>query len=47
MDEAVAKFTAKGTAPTQAARSTALMVLNEDQLAADKLGCTMGAWRYA
>lgn len=44
VDEAVAKFAAKGTAPTQAARSTALMVLNEDQLAADKLGCTMGTY---
>ena len=40
----MAKFAAKGTAPTQAARSTALMVLNEDQLAADKLGCTMGTY---
>jgi hypothetical protein len=42
VDEAQVKFSAKGTAPTQAARSTALMVLNENQLAADKLGCTMG-----
>ena len=44
VDEAVAKFQAKGTAPTQAARSTALMVLNEEQMEADKLGCTMGTF---
>lgn len=42
VDEAQVSFAAKGTAPTQAAKPTALMVLNEDQLAADKLGCTMG-----
>lgn len=41
VDGAQVTFDAKGTAPTQAARPTALMVLNEDQLAADKLGCTM------
>ncbi len=42
VDEAEVKFTAAGTAPSQAAKPTALMVLNEEQLAADKLGCTMG-----
>lgn len=41
VDDALVRFNAKNSNPA-GAKSTAVMVLNEEQLEADKLGCTMG-----